>query len=242
MKKILLLLIAFVAFSMNVSAARCHRCNGSGRITIGARSSNYGLSNSSDKVKCPICQNYYFPGEHTETCPDCGGNGQSGSSNRAEQSRNDKSAELDQYLTPEEYSLVQSLLKSLKDQPYYPKCEMCNGTGTCTRCGGVISYDESRCIQCDGSGMCPTCRGQGTGPVQYRAPENKDQIVAQIKEIYDNARKRMNKESSDESSSDLSFNGNTSSSDASTDSDNSWIIWSVLGVGILGVVIVKNIL
>ena len=101
----------------------------------------------------------------------------------AEARMQEQSAELLGYVEPGEYTTLLGLLESLREQPYYPPCSTCNGSTRCTICGGVPNYDldaTNICIACSGSGMCIACRGTGTGPLQYREPENKEQIIANI--------------------------------------------------------------
>lgn len=218
-KKIYLLaLLALLLLPLHVNAKKCPKCHGSGRMVVFPETGNYGVEKT--KKKCPICRKYVYSG-HREECNLCNGSGQVGSSAKKHEQQ-DSSSDLWSYLTPSEYATLMSLFESLKEQPYYPPCPTCDGTGKCKICGGVMNVDldaTNVCVACSGSGYCIRCNGVGTGPVEYREPENKDEIIANIKLFTDKARERMNKENGSyaedgESSTDKYVDRKTSSSNS----------------------------
>lgn len=199
----ILLFGAMLLWVLPSFAEDCPRCHGKGRVTIFPSTSNFGARGH--KRKCPVCEEWVYP-PHTDYCDVCGGSGVvQGKVSSAEARMQEQSAELLGYLEPAEYTTLLGLLESLREQPYYPPCSTCNGSTRCTICGGVPNYDldaTNICIACSGSGMCIACRGTGTGPLQYREPENKEQIIANIKLFFDSARKRMNEQNGISSSNE----------------------------------------
>ena len=168
----------------------CSACHGYGKVRTRVGMSTYGISN--EKELCSKCGKWIYAGEdHYDTCTKCGG---TGLSSRTANSSEDVSGDHWMiYLTPQETEVVNNLFKALMPHMEHITCTVCNGTGKCKLCGGIvnISFDAmNTCLLCGGGGYCVACRGAGTNGVRYAEPQNKQQILDNIKMYIGLAEKR----------------------------------------------------
>lgn len=186
--------------------ADCPRCHGKGRIKTFSAVSTYGVTNK--KQQCPVCHQFVSVGEtHYDSCPQCNGSGNDGSSSSGRSSSaNDKlqnqAAELMSYLDPADAVALEGLLQSLfRGKLEMKYCEACNGTGKCHVCGGAqnLNMDATAadlCMACQGSGMCIACHGSGILGQEYVpwSGSEREQLISNIKLYFDEALKRQKEE------------------------------------------------
>ncbi len=174
----------------------CSTCNNKGYIVVFPQVAHFGVETT--KKQCPYCKKWVFSG-HTEKCPTCKGDGRNRPGynkpkTRADEIGEEATADLITYLTTAEYNTLQGLYKALMPQPVAQNCNSCNGSGKCVLCGGAMTFNfelNTACLACGGSGVCAACGGRRTnGNVQMREPQNKEQIIQNIKYYHNLARQR----------------------------------------------------
>ncbi|MBQ4064100.1 MAG: hypothetical protein IJC92_07480 [Bacteroidaceae bacterium] len=187
------LFIVFAGSNEAAAQSKCRVCNGAGKVKTRFTISTYGISNR--KVQCNNCGKWVLEGtDHYDPCKSCGGTGYSSrSSVGSGSSGNAAGSEWMSYLTPEEAVTVMEMFEALKPHTEAVTCSVCNGTGKCRQCGGVQVFDLDAvgvCWVCQGVGHCITCNGRGTNGVRSVEPQNKQQILNNIKLYMQLAEKR----------------------------------------------------
>ena len=212
--RIITCVIIYLCVALTADAS-CPRCHGSGRIKTFASASTYGVSRK--QQQCPVCRQMVPFGEtHYDTCPQCGGSGNSSKGSASSSSANDKyqeqASELMAYLDPAEMVALENLLKTLyMGQMVMKKCEACNGSGLCHVCGGFVNTnpDAIVCATCSGTGKCIACYGAGNLGTQYVdwTGSEREQLISRIKYYFDEALRRQNEQQ--EGSFDSDHNSET---------------------------------